>query len=40
MALPGSTPVRANSQPMWDAVEQASERIVGDVADDLGPPAS
>jgi dihydroxy-acid dehydratase len=37
MALPGSTPVRANSQPMWDAVEQASERIVAMVADDLRP---
>jgi dihydroxy-acid dehydratase len=37
MALPGSTPVRANSQPMWDAVEQASARIVEMVLGDLRP---
>jgi dihydroxy-acid dehydratase len=37
MALPGSTPVRANSQPMWDAVERASARIVEMVLDDLRP---
>jgi len=28
MALPGSTPVRANSEPMWRAVADAAERIV------------
>jgi dihydroxy-acid dehydratase len=37
MALPGSTPVRANSKPMWDAVEQASARIVAMVDEDLRP---
>src|SRR5580693_8326159 len=37
MALPGSTPVRANSQPMWDAVEQASARIVEMVLGGLTP---
>ncbi|HUY49335.1 MAG TPA: dihydroxy-acid dehydratase [Streptosporangiaceae bacterium] len=37
MALPGSTPVRANSAPMWDAVERAAERIVEMVDDDLRP---
>jgi dihydroxy-acid dehydratase len=37
MALPGSTPVRANSTPMWDAVEQASERIVQMVDENLRP---
>ena len=37
MALPGSTPVRANSQRMWDAVDQASARIVEMVLDDLRP---
>jgi dihydroxy-acid dehydratase len=37
MALPGSTPVRANSTPMWDAVEQAAERIVVMVREDLRP---
>jgi dihydroxy-acid dehydratase len=37
MALPGSTPVRANSTPMWDAVEQAAGRIVAMVAEDLRP---
>jgi len=37
MALPGSTPVRANSKPMWDAVEHASARIVEMVTDDLRP---
>jgi dihydroxy-acid dehydratase len=37
MALPGTTPVRANSQPMWDAVEQASARIVAMVGEDLRP---
>jgi dihydroxy-acid dehydratase len=28
MALPGSTPVRANSEPMWRAVDAAGTRIV------------
>ncbi len=37
MALPGSTPVRANSTPMWEAVEQASERIVAMVGEALRP---
>jgi dihydroxy-acid dehydratase len=37
MALPGTTPVRANSAPMWDAVARASARIVEMVAEDLRP---
>ncbi|MBV9384538.1 MAG: dihydroxy-acid dehydratase, partial [Streptosporangiaceae bacterium] len=37
MALPGSTPVRANSEPMWRAVEEASKRIVELVAAGLRP---
>ncbi len=37
MALPGSTPVRANSEPMWRAVDQAAERIVEMIAEDLKP---
>jgi dihydroxy-acid dehydratase len=37
MALPGSTPVRANSAPMWAAVDQASARIVAMVEDGLRP---
>ncbi|MBO0787450.1 MAG: dihydroxy-acid dehydratase [Actinobacteria bacterium] len=37
MSLPGTTPVRANSQPMWQAVEQAAGRIVEMVAEDLRP---
>jgi dihydroxy-acid dehydratase len=37
MALPGSTPVRANSEPMWRAVDQAAARIVEMVAEDLKP---
>jgi dihydroxy-acid dehydratase len=37
MALPGSTPVRANSKPMWRTVEAAGERIVAMVAEDLRP---
>ena len=37
MALPGSTPVRANSEPMWRAVEAAAVRIVEMVAEDLKP---
>ncbi len=37
MALPGSTPVRANSEPMWRAVDQAAVRIVEMVAEGLKP---
>jgi len=37
MALPGSTPVRANSERMWRTVEAAAARIVQLVADDLKP---
>jgi dihydroxy-acid dehydratase len=37
MALPGSTPVRANSEPMWRAVDAAAARIVDMVAEDLKP---
>jgi dihydroxy-acid dehydratase len=37
MALPGSTPVRANSQPMWDALERACGRIVEMVLEGLRP---
>ncbi len=37
MALPGSTPVRANSEPMWRAVDEAGKRIVEMVAEDLKP---
>ncbi len=37
MALPGSTPVRANSEPMWRAVDAAAARIVALVAEDLKP---
>ncbi len=37
MALPGSTPVRANAARMWDALEQASSRIVAMVGEDLRP---
>jgi dihydroxy-acid dehydratase len=37
MALPGSTPVRANSEPMWRAVDAAAARIVAMVAQDLKP---
>jgi dihydroxy-acid dehydratase len=37
MALPGSTPVRANSEPMRAAVDAAAARIVQMVAEDLRP---
>jgi dihydroxy-acid dehydratase len=37
MALPGSTPVRANSEPMWQAVDAAAARIVELVAEDVKP---
>ena len=37
MALPGTTPVRANSEPMWRAVEQAARRVVEMTAEDLRP---
>jgi dihydroxy-acid dehydratase len=37
MALPGTTPVAANSEPMWAAVRAAGARIVQMVWDDLKP---
>ena len=37
MALPGSTPVLANSEKMWRTVEQAGRRIVELVAADVRP---
>ena len=37
MALPGTTPVLANSPRMWDAVERAGRRIVEMVRTDLRP---
>jgi dihydroxy-acid dehydratase len=37
MALPGSTPVRANSKPMWRAVDEAAARIVEMIGEDLKP---
>ncbi len=37
MALPGSTPILANSPKMWEFVEQAGCRIVQMVEDDLKP---
>jgi dihydroxy-acid dehydratase len=37
MALPGSTPVRANSEPMWQAVTEAAERIVAMAVEGLKP---
>jgi dihydroxy-acid dehydratase len=37
MALPGSTPVLANSPRMWETVRQAGERIVGMIAEGLTP---
>src|SRR5580692_3224073 len=37
MALPGSTPVRANSEAMWRSVDAAAARIVQLVAEDLKP---
>lgn len=37
MALPGSTPVLANSPKMWDAVKVAGKRIIEMVWDDLKP---
>ena len=37
MALPGSTPVLANSPQMWDAVRTAGSRIVAMVEEDLRP---
>ncbi|HEX3712833.1 MAG TPA: dihydroxy-acid dehydratase [Trebonia sp.] len=37
MALPGSTPVRANSEPMWRTVDAAAARIVAMVHEDLKP---
>ncbi|MDF2873748.1 MAG: dihydroxy-acid dehydratase [Sporomusa sp.] len=37
LALPGSTPVLANSRKMWDTVRKAGERIVQMVWDDVKP---
>jgi dihydroxy-acid dehydratase len=37
MALPGTTPVRANSGPMWRAADAAARRIVEMVHEDLKP---
>jgi dihydroxy-acid dehydratase len=37
MALPGSTPVLANSPRMWETVEQAGRRIVALVEQDVRP---
>ena len=37
MALPGSTPVRANGEPMWQAADTAAARIVEMVAEGLKP---
>jgi len=37
MALPGSTPVRANSEPMWRAADTAAARIVEMVAEGCKP---
>jgi dihydroxy-acid dehydratase len=37
LALPGSTPLLANSRKMWDAVRTAGERIVQMVWDDMKP---
>lgn len=37
MAMPGSTPVLANSPKMWDTVERAGRRIVDMVEEDLKP---
>jgi dihydroxy-acid dehydratase len=37
MATPGSTPVRANSERMWLAVDHSAERIVELVAENLRP---
>ncbi len=37
MALPGSAPVKANSERMWDTVERSGRRIVEMVDEDLRP---
>jgi dihydroxy-acid dehydratase len=37
MTLPGTTPVRANSEAMWDAVRRAGARIVDLIAADIRP---
>ena len=37
MSLPGSTPILANSDRMWEFVEQAAKRIVAMVDEDLKP---
>ena len=37
LALPGSAPVKANSERMWDTVERSGRRIVEMVEEDLRP---
>jgi dihydroxy-acid dehydratase len=37
MALPGTTPVRANGERMWQAVEDAAKRILANVHSDIRP---
>ena len=37
MALPGSAPVKANSERMWETVERSGRRIVEMIAEDLRP---
>jgi len=37
MTLPGTTPVRANSPEMWDAIRRAGERIVSLITENLRP---
>ncbi|HVT68634.1 MAG TPA: dihydroxy-acid dehydratase [Trebonia sp.] len=37
MTLPGTTPVAANSEAMWDAVRRAGERIVAMIEENLRP---
>ena len=37
MALPGTTPVRANSESMWRAVEQAARRVVEMTGEEVRP---
>ena len=37
MTLPGTTPVRANSPEMWDAVRRAGARIVDLILEDVRP---
>lgn len=37
MAVPGSTPVRANSDAMWDAVDRSAAALAGMVQNDIRP---